>query len=81
MSPPDRNKGNNLNRCPVFYLGFGWYKTHNTDTDSLNTHHTTQLAALVSAAGTFLVAALLTSEDKLFWNRIRSEKAVKVGRW
>lgn len=29
--------------------------------------HTTQLAALVSAAGAFLVAALLTSEDELFF--------------
>lgn len=52
---------------PLFCLL--WYKIHNTD--SLNTYHTTQFAALVSATGTFLVAALLASEDKLGWNRNR----------
>lgn len=36
---------------------------------ALNTHHTAQLAALVSAAGAFFAAALLTSEDELLWNR------------
>lgn len=44
-----------------------WHKIHNTY--SLKTYHTTQFATLVSAAGTFLVAALLASEDKLIWNR------------
>jgi len=51
---------------------------------SVKTHHTTQLAALVSAAGAFLVAALLTSEDELFWNRgierVRREMAGGVRR-
>lgn len=52
---------------------FGQFKLHNTDAESLNTHHTTQLATLVSATGAFLVAALLTSEDELIWNR-KSQK-------
>ena len=43
---------------------FGKFKLHNT---THSTHHTTQLAALVSAAGAFLVAALLTGEDELLW--------------
>lgn len=52
---------------------FGQYELHNIDPESLNTHHTTQLAALVSATIAFLVAALLTGEDELFCNR-KSQK-------
>lgn len=38
-------------------------------TDSVNTHHTAKLAALVSTTGALLVASLLTSEDKLILSR------------
>lgn len=39
----------------------------NTQHHTLDTHHAAQLAALVTAAGAFLVAAPLASKDQLGW--------------